>query len=451
MKANWRILVIDDEAVMRESLAAWLREDGYEVETAASGREGIEKARETDYAIYFVDLKMPGGIDGIETMMEVKKLWPAASIVIITAYATVDTAITAMKEGALEYIVKPCNPQEISLLVTRIIKVRKLQRENEILRRRLSGRWHFHDLISKSPRMQEVFGLVKDVASLRSTVLITGESGTGKELIARALHFSGERAEKPFVGVSCAALTESLLESELFGYEKGAFTGAIRTKEGKFELANGGTLLLDEVTEMPIHLQAKLLRVLQEGEIDRVGGRYPIRVDARIIATTNMEVAKAVADGQFRKDLYYRLNVIPIRIPPLRHRPEDVAALAQHFIEKYNRIHGRRITGVASEAQRRLQSYPWPGNVRELENVIQRAVLIASGAELTVDCLLFDCDAPQCQSPVELMTIGEMEKLMIGRALDSVQGNRTRAAEILGISVRTLRNKLQEYRQGEPV
>ncbi|MGA9120754.1 MAG: sigma 54-interacting transcriptional regulator, partial [Bacteroidota bacterium] len=245
MTTHWHILVIDDEEVMRESLAAWLREDGYIVETAGSGRDGIALAREKDFAIYFVDLKMPGGIDGIETMLEIRHLQPDASIIIITAYATVDTAITAMKEGAQEYIVKPCNPEEISLLVSRIIKVKNLQRENLILRKKLNRQYSFHDILSKNARMQEIFQLIRDVSSLRSTVLIQGDSGTGKELIARAIHNSGDRASKPFIGVSCAALAETLLESELFGHEKGAFTGATAQKKGKFEMADQGTLFLD--------------------------------------------------------------------------------------------------------------------------------------------------------------------------------------------------------------
>jgi len=250
MKTHWQILVVDDEEVMCESLAAWLREDGYAVDTAASGREAVEKSRQKDYAIYFVDLKMPGGMDGIETMMQIRRVHPEASIIIITAYATVDTAITAMKEGAQEYIVKPCNPEEISLLVNRIIKVKNLQRENTILRKKLSRQYHFQDVISKNARMREILDLATEVASLRSTVLIQGESGTGKELVARAIHNSGDRASKPFVAVSCAALAETLLESELFGHEKGAFTGAAQQRPGKFEMADGGTIFLDEIGDI---------------------------------------------------------------------------------------------------------------------------------------------------------------------------------------------------------
>ncbi len=448
MRATWRILLIDDEAVMRESLAAWLREDGYEVDTAASGREGIDRARETDYAIYFVDLKMPGGIDGIETMMEVKKLRADASIVIITAYATVDTAITAMKEGALEYIVKPCNPQEISLLVTRIIKVRKLQRENEILRRRLSGRWHFQDLISKSPRMQEVFGLVKDVASLRSTVLITGESGTGKELIARALHFSGERAGRPFVGVSCAALTESLLESELFGYEKGAFTGAAERRKGKFEQAAGGTIFLDEIGDIAPKVQVDLLRVLQERRFFRVGGSEEVSVDVRVVAATHVDLAEAVTTGRFRDDLYYRLNVVAIHLPPLRERPEDIPLLARSFLERLSHELGKEAEDLSEGALKALLGHRWPGNVRELENAVERALVTAKGRILTEEDFAFlrpvSEAAPGWTVPTHL-PLADVERTVIAATLRRNEGNVKETAAVLGIDRSTLYDKLKKY------
>ncbi|MEX0737280.1 MAG: sigma-54 dependent transcriptional regulator, partial [Bacteroidota bacterium] len=290
MNQHWNILVVDDEEIMRESMAAWLREDGYTVDAVVSGREALDKARQSNYAIYFIDLKMPGGIDGIETMMEIRKLHPDASVIIITAYATVDTAITAMKEGAQEYIVKPCNPEEISLLVSRIIKVKNLQRENVILRKKLSRQYSFHDIISKNPKMHDIFTLIHEVSSLKSTVLIGGESGTGKELIARAIHFSGDRAGKPFITVSCAALAETLLESELFGHEKGSFTGASSQKKGKFEMANGGTIFLDEIGDISSKLQMDLLRILQERKFYRVGGVQELEVDVRVIAATHRDL-----------------------------------------------------------------------------------------------------------------------------------------------------------------
>ena len=448
MKATWRILVIDDEAVMRESLAAWLREDGYEVDTAASGREGIEKARGADYAIYFVDLKMPGGIDGIETMMEVKKIRSDASIVIITAYATVDTAITAMKEGALEYIVKPCNPQEISLLVTRIIKVRRLERENEILRRRLSGRWRFHDLLSKNPRMQELFGLVKEVSSLRSTVLITGESGTGKELVARAIHFSGGRADGPFVGVSCAALPETLLESELFGHEKGSFTGATERRKGKFEAAEKGTLFLDEIGDISPKVQVDLLRVLQERRFFRVGGNEEVSVDVRVVAATNVDLHEAVRQGRFRDDLYYRLNVVAIHLPPLRERPEDVPLLARSFLERLSHELGKEAEDLSEGALKALLAHRWPGNVRELENAVERALVTAKGRVLTEEDFAFLRPvaeaAPGWSVPTHL-PLSEVERAVIAATLKRNEGNVKETAAVLGIDRSTLYDKLKRY------
>src|SRR5512136_2247082 len=303
MRSRWHILVVDDEEAMTESLAAWLREDGYTVDTASSGREAIEKAHAREYAIYFLDLKMPG-LDGIETMIEIRKLRKDASVIIITAYATVDTAIAAMKEGAQEYVVKPCHPQEISLLVERIIRVKNLERENAILRRKLSRQYRFHDLVSKNARMVEIFELVKEIASQRSTVLLQGESGTGKELVARAVHFSGDRGDRPFVAVSCAALAETLLESELFGHEKGSFTGAVAQRKGKFELADGGTIFLDEIGDLSPALQVKLLRVLQERQFERLGSTKTLSVNVRILAATHRDLEQAMREGAFREDLY---------------------------------------------------------------------------------------------------------------------------------------------------
>ena len=448
MKNIWQILVVDDEEVMCESMAAWLREDGYRVDTAARGRQAVDMATQTDYAIYFIDLKMPGGMDGIETLMEIHRIHPEASVVIITAYATVDTAIQAMKEGAQEYIVKPCNPQEISLLVTRIIKVRRLQRENEILRRRLSGRWHFHDLISKSPRMQEVFGLVKDVTSLRSTVLITGESGTGKELIARALHFSGERADRPFVGVSCAALTESLLESELFGHEKGAFTGAAERRKGKFELASGGTIFLDEIGDISPKVQVDLLRVLQERRFFRVGGSEEVSVDVRIVAATHVDLAEAVKAGRFRDDLYYRLNVVAIPLPPLRDRQEDVPLLARSFLERLSNELGKEAEDLSEGALKALLAHRWPGNVRELENAVERALVTAKGRVLTEEDFAFlrpvSEAAPGWSVPTHL-PLADVEKTVIAATLKRNEGNVKETALVLGIDRSTLYDKLKRY------
>jgi len=443
-------MVVDDEEVMRESLAAWLREDGYPVETAMSGKEAIEKSRAMEYAIYFIDLKMPGGYDGIETMMEIRRIQPDASIIIVTAYATVDTAITAMKEGAQEYIVKPCNPEEISLLVNRIIKVKNLQRENSILRKKLTKQYSFCDIISKNPKMMEVFSLVKEVASLRSTVLIQGESGTGKELIARAIHFSGDRASKPFIGVSCAALTESLLESELFGHEKGSFTGATGQKKGKFEIAEGGTIFLDEIGDISPKVQINLLRVLQERNFFRVGGTEEINVDVRVIAATNRNLEQSVREGKFRDDLFYRLNVINIHLPSLRERKEDVPLLVHNFLETLGPELGKEVTDISEGALKILLNYNWPGNVRELENAVERAVVTCKAKVLTEGDFAFLNNNGNHGSEKKWeippgITLEEINNQAIVATLQRTHGNIKEAATILGVDRSTLYDRIKKY------
>lgn len=448
MKKLWNIMVVDDEEVMRESLAAWLREDGYSVDTAESGNEAIEKTTRKEYAIYFIDLKMPGGHDGIETMMEIRKIRPDASIIIVTAYATVDTAITAMKEGAQEYIVKPCNPEEISLLVSRIIKIKNLQRENSILRKKLTKQYSFCDIISKNPKMMEIFSLIKEVASLRSTVMIQGESGTGKELIARAIHYSGDRAGKPFVGVSCAALTESLLESELFGHEKGSFTGATGQKKGKFEIAEGGTIFLDEIGDISPKLQLNLLRILQERNFYRVGGTEQIDVDVRVIAATNRNLEEAVRDGRFRDDLFYRLNVINIHLPALRDRREDIPILVHNFIEHIGPELGRDVSDISEGALKILLNHNWPGNVRELENAVERAIVTCKTKVLTEDDFAFLInhanEKKQWDIPPEL-TLDEIENQAIMATLHRTHGNIKEASSILGVDRSTLYDRIKKY------
>lgn len=447
MKRVWPILVVDDEEVMRESMAAWLREDGYRVETAADGQGAVELSKSTDYAICFIDLKMPGGMDGIETMMEIRRTRPEASIIIITAYATVDTAIQAMKEGAQEYIVKPCHPQEISMLVSRILKLKKLQTENLILRKKISRKYHHRDIITKNPRMEEILALTKDIASLRSTVLICSESGTGKELIARAIHYSGDRADKPFVSVSCAALTETLLESELFGHEKGAFTGAAGQVKGKFELADGGTIFLDEIGDISPKLQADLLRVLQERRFYRVGGAEEVSVDVRVIAATNKNLAEKVQEGTFRDDLYYRLNVIEIRIPPLRERREDIPLLAEHFVERIASELGKDISGISEDALKLLINCDWPGNVRELENVIERAIVTShNGTLIESDFSWLTERSPAHQVwDIPDVPLAELERRAIIAVLERKKGNVKEAAVSLGIDRSTLYDKLKRY------
>ncbi len=449
MKRRWEILVADDEPAMRSSLTAWLQEAGYAVDSASSGREAVEMATRKDYAIHFIDLKMPGGMDGIEAMTEIRRIRPEASIIIMTAYATVDTAISAMKEGAQEYIVKPFNPEEISLLVERIINVKNLQRENIILRKKLTRQYSFHDIISKNPKMLEIFDLIREVSSLRSTVLIEGESGTGKELIARAIHFSGDRAARPFIGVSCAALAETLLESELFGHEKGSFTGATAQKKGKFELADGGTIFLDEIGDISPKLQMDLLRVLQERCFYRVGGWKEIQVDVRVIAATNAQLKQEVQNGRFRDDLYYRLNVINIRIPPLRMRREDVPLLARSFIERLSPELGKDVGDISEDALKCLLDHDWPGNVRELENAIERAIITCKSKMLSNEDFAFlsrSVPSSQVWTAPQNMTLQEVEKEVILATLQQTQGNVKKAAGLLGIDRSTLYDKLKRYR-----
>jgi DNA-binding NtrC family response regulator len=448
MTRRWEILVVDDEEVMRESMAAWLREDGYRVDTAASGQEAIAKAREKNYTICFIDLKMPPGMDGIETLVEVRKIRPEAAIIIITAYATVDTAITAMKEGAQEYLVKPCNPAEISLLIQRILKVKNLQRENVLLRKKLSKKYEFQDIISKNPRMHQIFELIRQIANLRSTVLIQGESGTGKEMIARAIHHSGDRGSGPFVPVSCAALAETLLESELFGHERGAFTGAVSRKKGKFELAEGGTIFLDEIGDISPKLQLDLLRVLQDHRFFRVGGTEEIHVDVRVIAATKRDLQEAVRAEQFRDDLYYRLNVINIHIPPLRERREDIPLLVRHFIETVSLESGKEVSDITEGALRLLMDHGWPGNVRELENAVERAIVTCKKRILSEE----DFDFLTLESPPRTswkvpthLPLHEVERQVIEATLREKGGNVTEAAEVLGIDRSTIYDRIKRH------
>ncbi|MCL4839565.1 MAG: sigma-54 dependent transcriptional regulator [Thermoanaerobaculia bacterium] len=447
MNSRWPILVVDDEEVVTESVAAWLREDGYTVDTASSGAEALAMAHARDYAIFFIDLKMPGEYDGLDTLREVRRLQPEASIVVITAYATVETAVAAMKDGAQEYLVKPCHPQEISRLVARSLELRKLQRENLILRKKLSRQYHFHDLISKSPRMLAVFDLIREVADLRSTVLIRGESGTGKELVARALHFSGKRASRPFVGVACGALAETLLESELFGHERGAFTGATERRKGKFELADGGTLFLDEIGDISPKLQVDLLRVLQLRRFFRVGGSEELPVDVRVVAATHRDLEEEIRGERFREDLFYRLNVITIQLPPLRERTEDVPLLAQAFLDRLTEELGKELEGFSEGALAALLDHDWPGNVRELENAIERAVVTCRGARIDEADLAF-LRRPESRETLvrgDDLNLAELEKRAITAALARTGGNVTRAAAALGIDRSTLYDKLRKY------
>ncbi|HEY5191019.1 MAG TPA: sigma-54 dependent transcriptional regulator, partial [Candidatus Deferrimicrobium sp.] len=363
MEKKVNIMVVDDEEIVRASLSGWLEEDGYHVEAVESGRKALERLPERNWDLMLVDLKMPG-MDGIQLMDEVHKTAPEMLVIIMTAYATVDTAVKAMKKGAYDYFVKPFNPDDISLTIRKIVDHHKLVQENLFLRKELKKQYKLRDMISKNEKMLEIFDLARTVAKSSSTVLIQGESGTGKELLARAIHDESPRMDAPFISVSCASLTESLLESELFGHEKGAFTGATVLSRGKLELAQDGTLFLDEIGDISLKLQMDLLRVLEQKEFRRVGGSELIPINSRILAATNRDLAAAIAEERFRADLYYRLNVISIHIPPLRERREDIPLLVDHFIEKFNIEMGKEIRGISEGAVRMLMSNDWPGNAR---------------------------------------------------------------------------------------
>jgi len=442
------ILVADDDTIQRQTMAVWLKQDGYTVDTADSGEEAIRMAGEREYAVFLVDLKMPPGKNGIDTMREIHKMHPNAAVVIVTAYATIDTAVRAIKEGAQDYMVKPCNPHEISLVVQRLIKLRNLERENVLLRKKLTHQFTFHDIVSKNATMHEIFELVRNVATLRSTVLIQGESGTGKEMIARAIHHASDRKTKPFVAVACSALAEGLLESELFGHERGSFTGAVGRKKGKFEIADGGTVLLDEIGDISPKLQLDLLRVLEERRFFRVGGNDEVEVDVRVIAASNQNLHERVRAGRFRDDLFYRLNVVTIELPALRERPEDIPLLARHFVDTISVELGKEVKDIQDGAIRLLMLQDWPGNVRELRNAVERAMIVARAPVLSEDDFSFlghEAEAGTGWCPPGSMTLREMEQSMIEATLLRTEGNIKESAARLGIDRSTLYEKIKRY------
>jgi len=453
------ILVVDDDPFMRTSLTDCLVSCGYPVETAVDGADALAKFRKGAYEMVITDIRMPK-MGGLELLKNVKDQAPDTPVIVITAYGTVNTAVEAMKQGAADFVMKPFSLDDLEGVVKSVLE---RGQEPEPAREGApetagAGRALHRQIVTEDARMAELLEFLKNIAKSRSSVLIHGESGTGKELLARFIHCHSPRRNQPFVAVNCAAIPHTLLESEMFGYEKGAFTGAAQRRIGKFELADRGTLLLDEVSEMDMPLQAKLLRVIQESEIDRLGGKDPIPVDARIIATTNSNLKKCIQEKKFREDLYYRLNVIPVRVPPLRERKGDIAALAGHFLAKYAAENGRKKPGLAAGTLEALAAYPWPGNVRELENVIERAVLVCRGDTLEPHHLDLDGDeiaaregsgsrqTPPPESPAQATTLRDMERNLIFSTLKKVRGNKTKASEILGISVRTMRNKLNEYK-----
>ena len=444
MKKQAKVLVADDEAIVRESLRDWLGDVGHQVLTAENGPQALEIIRKEKPGILITDLVMPG-MDGIELMKKAREIAPGLEVIIITAYGSIPTAINAIREGAYDYIEKPFCPERAELLIDKLMEHQWLLEENIALQQKLEERYRFENIIAKSPRMQQVIEVIKVVAKSNATVLITGDTGTGKELVARAIHSQSYRHDEPFVAVSCAALPESLLESELFGHEKGSFTGAYAQKKGKFEVANRGTLFLDEIGEMSANIQVHLLRVLEEKEFNRVGGNEPIKVDVRVISATNRDMKQAVAQGKFREDLYYRLNVVNIELPPLRERIEDIPLLTQHFLKGFALENQKKITGFSPEATDFLLKHDWPGNVRELENSIERAVILARNPVIEVSDLSQQEVVP-AGSASSAKNLKQVEKKHIQDILAETGGNYTEAARILGISRMTLYNKAKAYR-----
>ncbi len=447
-----KILVVDDESLMREFITESLISNGYEVDSARNGEKALELVNGEIYDLILTDFKMPK-VSGMDVLRKAIEKIPDCKVVIMTAYGTIENAVEAMKLGAFDYITKPFSVEEILLLVKRALEFKNLQIENRMMQSELEEKYGYRNIIGESPAMKKVFDMIQTISQSRTTVLITGKSGTGKELAARAIHYLSPRKNNSFININCAALPSELMESELFGHEKGAFTGASRRYRGRFERANGGTLFLDEISEMSQVLQAKLLRVLQEKEFEPVGSSETLTVDVRIITTTNRDIEVEVSNGNFREDLFYRLNVISLHLPLLRERVGDIPFLARHFLEKYNRENGKAIEGISDEVLEMWKNYDWPGNVRELENAIERAVVMCKDKLLGLPDV-----ASQIQKISEAppgvaglpenmagFTIAEMERELILKTLESQGGNRTTTAEILDISVRTLRNKLAHY------
>jgi two-component system response regulator PilR (NtrC family) len=451
-----RMLVVDDEKSMREFLEIMLTKEGYEVHTAANGQEALSLARKELFDLAVLDIRMPK-MDGIETLRHLKEMSPDTLVLMITAYASTDTAIQAMKQGAYDYITKPFKIDEIKMTIKKALENKSLQTENILLRQVVEDKYRLGNIIGTSSKMQKIFELVKKISPTKTNILISGDSGTGKELVAKAIHYTSPRRNDPFVILNCGAIPENLLESELFGHMRGAFTGAVSNKRGLFEAAHGGTIFLDEVGELPLPMQVKLLRVIQDGEFTRVGGTDPIRVDVRILSATNKDIEEAVQKGEFREDLFYRLNVIHMRLPRLKERKDDIPLLAQHFLNEFSHELGKTIRHITPEAMKCLINYDYPGNVRELRNIIERAVALESSEALTTQNLLsyidekrdlthrdITLDIPKDGIDLE-QVVEDLEKTLILKALEKTKGIKKRAAELLHINFRSMRYRLEKY------
>jgi DNA-binding NtrC family response regulator len=447
-----RILIVDDEEGLRRLLVRVLTKAGYEATAVSGGGEALRQVAGEPFDLVITDIKMPE-MDGLHLLRELKAFDPSLPIIVMTAYGTVENAVQALRAGAYDYVAKPFEIDELKLTVAKALERERLLAENRYLHAELEGRYDFAGIIGNSPSMHQVFEIASSVAASNASVLITGESGTGKELLARSIHYNSARKEKPFIVLNCAALSEGVLESELFGHEKGAFTGALATRKGRFELADQGTLFIDEVGEMSLAAQVKLLRVIQEHEFERVGGNKPIKVNVRIVAATNKNLAEQVKIGRFREDLYYRLNVVNIHLPPLRERREDLEPLARHFLQRYVAETGKRISEISPRALSCLLAHDWPGNVRELQNAIERGVVLAKGSVLTPRDLpqgLQGDDQICLQLPERggnlTDILEDLERQLIVQTLEREQGSQTRAADALGIKRTTLRYKMEKYR-----
>ena len=441
MRGRWKVLIVDDEKIVRESLIDWFMKSGYDVEGADGGAAAIKMVDGKDYDFIFLDIKMPE-VDGFEVLDYIKENCPNSMVVMITAYGSIETAVDAMKRGACDYLTKPFEPGDLVCLLERLLQQKRLRDENIILREQMACRVRCEDLIGASQCMQQLFELIDRVATFDSPVLLRGETGTGKELVAKAIHATSERRAGPFIPINCGAFTETLLESELFGHETGAFTGARKAKKGRLEMAEGGTLFLDEIGEIPLKMQIDLLRVLQGKSFHRVGGTTDIPIDFRLICATNRDLIKEIERGAFRQDFYYRLNVIEIEIPPLRARIDDIPVLAQHFLERIRQETNKPVSGINQQALLVLKNYPWPGNVRELENAVERAVVLTQGHNLTKNDFAFLFRSSPQDMPYSLK---DNEKQHVERILNLFGWNISKAAEALEISRVTLHSKIKHY------